>query len=224
VGSRAGCEADCAPVTTCSRKDDAVATIIGQPQQPVANDTEHSEVRSAAGDETGAASLDKVRDILFGGQMRDLDRRFAGVEERLSSETADLKEDLRRRLAALEQFARVEIETLLERIKTEHDERQEATASVAREAQSASTVLDKKIGLLDDQLARAQRELRQQILDMHRELADEIRDKIDAVLARLSREASDLRSDKADRVTLAALFTEMALRLTHEAPAKGDQE
>jgi DNA-binding transcriptional regulator YbjK len=210
-------------VTTCSRKDDAVATIIGQ-QQPVANDTEQSEVRPAVGDETGAASLDKVRDILFGGQMRDLDRRFARVEERLSSETADLKEDLRRRLAALEQFARIETETLLQRIKAEHDERQEATAGVSREVQSASTTLDKKIGLLDDQFARAQRELRQQILEMHRELADDIRDKIDAVLARLSREAGDLRSDKADRVTLAALFTEMAMRLTHEPPAKSDQE
>ena len=44
--------------------------------------------RAAAADEAGAASLDKVRDILFGGQMRDLDQRFARVEERLTRETA----------------------------------------------------------------------------------------------------------------------------------------
>ena len=31
----------------------------------------------------GGASIDKVRDILLGAQMRDSDRRFARLEERL---------------------------------------------------------------------------------------------------------------------------------------------
>src|SRR6187401_2241566 len=44
------------------------------------------------------ASLDKVRDILFGSQMRDVERRFARLEERLLKETTDLKDDVRRRL------------------------------------------------------------------------------------------------------------------------------
>src|SRR5690349_16058116 len=51
-----------------------------------------------AADGTNPASLDKVRDILFGNQMRDVERRFARLEERLIKETADLKEDVRRRL------------------------------------------------------------------------------------------------------------------------------
>src|SRR6187551_111575 len=34
-------------------------------------------------------NLDKVRDLLFGGQMRDYDRKFARLEERLVKETAD---------------------------------------------------------------------------------------------------------------------------------------
>ena len=36
------------------------------------------------------------------------------------------------------------------------------------------------------------------------------------VLARLAREASELRADKADRSALAALLTEMAMRLNGE--------
>src|SRR4051794_10546298 len=51
-----------------------------------------------ASDGTNPASLDKVRDILFGDQMRDVERRFARLEERLIKETADLKDDVRRRL------------------------------------------------------------------------------------------------------------------------------
>ena len=42
----------------------------------------------------GGADIDKVRDILFGNQMREVERRFARLEERLIKETIDLKEDL----------------------------------------------------------------------------------------------------------------------------------
>src|SRR5262245_36278718 len=41
-------------------------------------------------DPAGGASLDKVRDILFGVQMRDYERRFARLEERLLKDTSDL--------------------------------------------------------------------------------------------------------------------------------------
>ena len=36
--------------------------------------------RPATGDAGGGASIDKVRDLLFGGQLRELDRRFARLE------------------------------------------------------------------------------------------------------------------------------------------------
>ena len=61
-----------------------------------------------ASDGTNPASLDKVRDILFGNQMRDVERRFARLEERLLKETTDLKDDVRRRLDTLEAYMRRE--------------------------------------------------------------------------------------------------------------------
>jgi Skp family chaperone for outer membrane proteins len=201
------------------RRTQAVATISDQQQTTV-----RSEAVETPHEEAGGASLDKVRDILFGGQMRDLDRRFARVEERLTKETLQLEDDLRKRLATVESFARAESEALAQRIKAEYDARSEATSDLSRQMQDRYAELEKKAGLLDDQIARAQRELRQQILETHQRLADEIREKVDAVLARLRQEADDLRTDKADRVTLAALFTEMAMRLTHEPSARGEQE
>ena len=199
-----------------------VATTIDQ--QRAALDGGKDAVETAAHEETGAASLDKVRDILFGEQMRDLDRRFARVEDRLAKEAAALEEDMRKRLAALEGFARSETEALAQRISVEYDARSEAHADLLRQMQERYAEFEKKTGLINDQLARAQRELRQQILETHQRLADEIREKVDDVLARLRQEADDLRGDKADRTTLAALFTEMAMRLTHQPPARSDRE
>ena len=55
-------------------------------------------------DSAAGGNLDKVRDLLFGGQMRDYDRRFARLEERLVKETTELRDDVKKRLGALEAY------------------------------------------------------------------------------------------------------------------------
>jgi len=168
--------------------------------------------RSAAQD-AGGASIDKVRDILFGTQLREFDRRFARLEERMLKEASDLKEDLRSRLDALERYARKENESLTDQIKSEHEDRVEATKA-----------LERRTTTLDEQLSKAQRELRQQILEQHQRLSDDIRKRVEDLLAALARESRELRNDKADRTTLAALFNEMAMRLTSDLAAAGAED
>jgi len=174
--------------------------------------------RASVADDAGAASLDKVRDILFGGQMRDLDQRFARVEDRLTRETTTLADDVHKRLASVEQYAGTEAEALAQRIKGEYEARTTATKELSRQLQDTSTEFERRSGLIEDQLARAQRELRQQILEVQQQLSAEIRQKFDSLLAELRQEAVDLRSVKADRGALAALFTEVAMKLASDGP------
>lgn len=54
-------------------------------------------VRLPGPDVTNPARLDKVRDILFGNQARDVERRFTRLEERLVKDTADVKGEVRKR-------------------------------------------------------------------------------------------------------------------------------
>jgi hypothetical protein len=178
----------------------------------------------AGPEDAGVGNIDKVRDILFGGQMRDYERRFAKLEERLARDTAEMKDEVKKRLAALTEFVKNEAETLAGRIKTEHDERIDAAKELSRELREASKAVDKKTGQLDDQITRAQRELRQQLLDLNKQLTDEIGRKGDEVLARLAQESHELRTDKADRATIAALLQEVALRLTNDLKLPGAKE
>jgi DNA anti-recombination protein RmuC len=167
-------------------------------------------------DAAGAGSIDKVRDILFGSHLRDFERRFARLEERLVKETSDLRADVRARLDALETYVRGEAESLSGQIRAEHEGRVDAHDALSRESAEADRTLERRAAALDEQLTRSQRELRHQMLEQHQRLSDEIRSRIDEVLARLSREAQELRSDKTDRAALASLLTEMALRLTDD--------
>jgi hypothetical protein len=200
-------------------------TILNENQ---AEATATPETRGAepADDQSGGASLDKVRDILFGVQMREYDRRLSRLEERLVKETTDLKEDLRRRLEALDSYVRRETDSLADRFTTERAERSDSERNLARDLQDTAASFDRRTGQIDEQLAKGQRELRQQILDQHQRLTDDIQQRIEAVLAALAREAQELRTSKADRATVASLLTEMALRLTDELriPGAGDLE
>jgi hypothetical protein len=173
------------------------------------------------GDQPGSANLDKVRDIIFGAQMRDYERRFARVEERLAKETADLSAEVRARLAALEEYVRRETESLSERIRGESDARAETAAGLSREQRESASALQRRDSHLEDQIGRAQRELRQQLLEQHQALSDEIRQRVEEVVSRLNRESSEIRADKADRATIAALLTEMAMRLKNELSVPG---
>jgi hypothetical protein len=174
-------------------------------------------------EDLGAGNLDKVRDILFGAQIRDADRRFAKLEERFVKETSDLKEDVRKRLAVLEQFVKHEVEALAERLKDEHDERTDADKDLSRELRDAQKANEKKFGQIDDHVGKVQRELRQQLLDTHQKISDELQRQSQDLLSRLARETAELRGEKLDRTALAGMLTEMALRLTSDlAPDAGE--
>jgi small-conductance mechanosensitive channel len=182
--------------------------------------TTRKDSKNSAADD-GGGNIDKVRDILFGGQMRDYDRRFSRFEERLAQETAELKDDLRKRLTALEQFIKQELASVSDRIKSEHDERAGAIKEVTRDLRENAKTFEKKTSQLDDQIEKLKAELRKQTLDLHKRLSDDIQGKVDDVLARLNQTATDLRHDKTDRAELAALLNEMALRIAADPPAPG---
>lgn len=170
-----------------------------------------------------AGNIEKIRDILFGAQMRDYDRRFARLEERLLKEAADAREDTRRRFDSLETFIKQEITALGDRLKSESQQRTQSDEDMTRELRDSSRSLANKINALDENSSQAQRELRQQLLDQAKRLADEIRQKYDDLAAQLLREANELRHDKTDRAALANLFTELAMRLNNEFKLPGDE-
>jgi DNA repair exonuclease SbcCD ATPase subunit len=168
-----------------------------------------------------SASLDKIRDILFGPQSRDYDKRFIRLEERLLKEAAELREDLGKRYDTLESYIKREMEALSERLKTEQQERADAGRKLAGELQELRDSVDKKTAQLAEQASFNQRELREQILERFRTLSDELQQKSRELSASLERYMRELRTDKADRTMLAALFTEVAMRLNNDWQLSG---
>ncbi len=175
---------------------------------------------NAAPSREEGGNVDKIRDILFGSQMRDYDRRFSGLEDRLFQEVAALREDVARRLGATEQYVRAELDDLTARLTTEQRERTQGL----REAMDALTTINRelseRISALAEQTAQQHRELRQVMAEQHRMLADEGNRRHQELTNALRREAVDLRNAKTDRTALAAMFAELAHRLSNEGDGR----
>src|SRR5215469_10216067 len=119
-------------------------------------------------------NVDKIRDILFGSQMREYEKRFARLEERMVKASEALREDVKKRFDALESYLGQELEALGQRLKAEKNERGEALSDLTRETRDSSKTAEKRMSHLEEQLATAQGDLRGKILEQSKTLSNTI--------------------------------------------------
>jgi uncharacterized protein YydD (DUF2326 family) len=174
-----------------------------------------------AAPDAGTGNIDKIRDIIFGSNMRDYEQRFARLEETLKKESLDIRDATRRHLEALEAFVHKELAAMEGRLNIERDERAESHARLSADLSTQSSSLFKKIGEVENQEAQAKREIRNDLLQQSKELTDAIRTKSEELMALLERRSEELQHQKTDRAALASLFSEVSLRLTDQFKVSG---
>lgn len=162
------------------------------------------------------ANIDKIRDILFGTNMREYEARFLRLEAAVAKETSDLRESMRRRFETLESHLKKEIESLHARVKAERDERAEGLSQRARELKETADGLDRKIRDLEDHTAAAESAIRQEIMNQSHNLSEDLRVMQTEITTLLEKRFQDLNRGKTDRATLSTLLTEIAMRLNDE--------
>jgi hypothetical protein len=181
---------------------------------------ENTENRNGVIDEGG--KVDRIRDILFGSQMRDYDGRFQRLEENLAREAADVRADVQKRLEKLESFMKGEVDSITNRATAEQSERSNAIERLGRDLAETAQHLDSRIKSLDEQMAKEIHALRQQLLDQSKALSEEIREKHDKMKAGLDRETEQIRGAMTGREALAEMLSEVALRLKNDFRVLGE--
>ena len=177
-------------------------------------------IQTSADEVSEAGSVDRIRDIIFGNQMQDYERRFARLEERIMQEIGNLREDTDNRLDSIETYINKEVESVNDRIKAEQDKRTEAVNKVAKELKDAVKSITSNIERLDEKQGKDSRDLRQQILDQSKNLSGEIHKKYKEISAALDQAVDELRDVKVDRSVLSELLMETAVRLSSEMAEK----
>ena len=158
-------------------------------------------------------SLDKVRDILFGGQMRAVETRIHSLEERLLREQQALRADFVRQLGELEEFARKELQDLLDRLAAERGKRTEELKSLGTELREAIRGIEKRHAKLEEAANQGDAALRDQLLLQAKATSTDLGKLSDRLSTELNRSYHELKATKTDSAALATLFTDLAARL-----------
>ena len=88
--------------------------------------------------ENADGNVEQIREILFGGQMRDYERRFADLEERLTRNVEQISQRFENRLEQLDAFAKRELEKFSELMQQERSTREEGREQGVKELHDVS--------------------------------------------------------------------------------------
>jgi len=161
--------------------------------------------QDSAASEPPPETLDKVRDILFGGQMRAVESRLQGLEARLLQAQENLRAEFTKQIDTLDAVVQKRVEEL----KALAGELKE----VLRDHEQRHLSLEATMGTADA-------ELREGILQQGKAVAAEIARLAERLTSELVRSVEELQEDKASRSSLSALFTDLATRLTEEGAGR----
>lgn len=172
--------------------------------------------------DTAPESLDKVRDILFGGQMRMVESRLQSLEARLQEQIKTLRNDHTRQLAELDGAVRKELVSLTERLAAERGKRAEDLKALGAELRDALKTLEKRHGKLEEATSLSDADLRDQVLTQTTALTAELNRVAERISGELERRATALATEKVDTAALVGLLNDLAARLSGNgrAPAR----
>jgi hypothetical protein len=180
-----------------------------------------TQVAEVPADEAQPESLDKVRDILFGSQMRAVETRLQGLEERLRREHEAMRADFARQVESLDGFIRSETQALSERLAAERTKRGEEIKALAAEIKETIRALERRHVKLEEAANLADAALRDQLLLQSKAAAADLTRLGERLTAELNRSHEELKATKTDRAALATLFADLAAKVGGKNGHKG---
>jgi hypothetical protein len=168
-----------------------------------------------------ASGVDKMRELLFGNQMQDYDKRFSVLEDRFQLRLRDLESESSRSLTSLEATIKKQLESVAGQFREEKDLRTDADKELERSLREQTQALEKRLAQISDQLARQGREFTESLGHEVQGLRDEMRRRQDDTRATIERMFAELSNVKTDRNLLAGLFVEIAKCLNQDSSPKG---
>lgn len=161
-------------------------------------------------------NVDKIRDILFGGNMREYDKRFARLEDRLNADIDRLSQDIFKRFDSIDTYIKNEFEDINNRLHTEKTERKKDREDSKADVQGLQKTAENRFADIEQQTSADARTIRATMHEQANELLELVRSTRDEMASSINQEARDLRDSKVARTDLAELLSEVALRLSQE--------
>src|SRR6516162_1145730 len=167
-----------------------------------------------------AVGVDKIRDLLFGNQMQDYDRRFSMLEERFLQRFREIESESARNLGSFESSAKKQMESLATQLREEKDLRTDADKEIERNQREHNDTVEKRLRSTSEQVSRLERDQADHLAQEVQSLREEIKRKTEDIQHTLEKMFAELSNVKTDRNLLAGLFVEVARCLNQDIGPK----
>ena len=161
-------------------------------------------------------NVDQIRDILFGGQMRDYDRRFDELDERSKREAERARAEFIKRFESIEQLLKEQADKHAAQLKKLDNELKASAEAASVSSDRLAKALRSELADVDEKYDAGTSALRDRLHKLANETAESLRSSQDEISLVIDRMGSALRDEKVARDELAGFFSEMALRLTRQ--------
>ena len=164
--------------------------------------------------------VEKIRDLLFGNQMQDYDRRFSMLEERFLQRLREVESEMARNLSSLESSAKKQMEALEAQLREEKDLRTDGDREIERTQRDHNDTVERRLRSLSEQLSRVERDQADRLTQEVQSLREEIKRRNDDLQRTIEKMFAELSNVKTDRNLLAGLFVEIARCLNQDVGPK----
>ncbi len=178
------------------------------------NKTKKPAAGNANGEAADADNVDKIRDILFGSQMREVELRFANLEKSLAKDIAAIRSENALQVESLKTFIESEIEILGSRLAGEEKSRIENVDELDDMVKQQVRQIDKKIGDVVKSLDKNTREINQKLLKQTQDFGNELNNQINETRERMDDQRQELSTAKVDKLALSEMLNSLALQVT----------
>jgi chromosome segregation ATPase len=167
-----------------------------------------------------AVGVDKIRDLLFGNQMQDYDRRFSMLEERFLQRFREIESEAARNLSSFESSAKKQMESLAAQLREEKDLRTDADKEIDRIQREHNDTVEKRLRSISEQLSKLDRDQVDRLTQEVQSLREEIKRRNEDLQHTIEKMFAELSNVKTDRNLLASLFLEIARCLNQDVGPK----
>ena len=179
----------------------------------MAKSSKPAEAVEEIAEEEEPQSIHQVRDILFGAQMRTVDRRIGQIEKKFHRDLEKAKTDLSNQISDLDAAMKKQGDQLTDKITAEREKRTNDLRALRTDMRNGFKEVEKSIASLDKETTKSDAELRDQMMALGKSLSDEIATLGDRLDADIARYVLELRSEKTDIASLVEIHTDAARRL-----------
>lgn len=171
-------------------------------------------------DNAMAGNVDQIREIIFGGHIREYEQRFADLEKSLKDSQAKLRKDFEAQLKALKQS----LEETHGALEQEITDRRDADEGLDGLLQSQGGEIGKDLESAEARLAARADELSAALAAAEKSLSSELTKQGNALKRDLEQISSRLEDNKVARAELSKLLGGVADRLAGDTASKAKRK